>query len=655
VAIAAEWKTRRVFRAVIGYGVVVFAILQIIEPIMHGLHLPDATLTWTLIAVGAAFPMIVIVALVTDRGGATTHAHPGWIAGASAAVLLAALAVFLATRRREARLPTLSQITFEGGIEEYAAWSPDGKQIAYVAQSGRARKLFRRDLAAGSAIQLTKGDMDDLHPSWSPDGTRVVFMRAQRSEKKLQPGDVFGQFTGADVWELDLRTGKESLLVADAFEPAFGPHGEIAVAASWAGPRRIWLLDERGQNPQQVTTDTTEEVAHSAPRFSPDGRAIVFQTQQRTKFDVRIVDLATKKQTAITDDFPVDVQPAWSPSGRFVYFTSDRGGGYNIWRAPVDENGALSGALHQITTGAGQDVEPAPSPDGRNLAYSTLRQNADIWKLPVDPQTGAATGDPEAVIATTREESRGAWSPDGARIAFNSDRSGEMNIWIRTLATGAERRVTTGAGGDFQPNWSPDGSRLAFFSSRSGRPRIFTVDLASSLVSPLTAGTAVEVNPFFSPDGQWIAFQSERSGRSEVWAIPSRGGEERQLTRDGVIGHFMRWTDDSAFVLYSCRCGGKRALQKAPLAGGDPVVVADIGNVGSHISLSPDRKRLMDVVGHRTLEVFDLASGAGAKVYEFADPTVRIDYPVWSPDGRSVLFERNRPEGGDIWVVRDVE
>jgi len=105
---------------------------------------------------------------------------------------------------------------------------------------------------------------------------------------KLQPSDVFGEFQDGDVWVLDLASGEESMLVENAFNPAYSPDGQsIAVDASWAGPRRIWLLDRQGHNPQQVTTDTSEEVAHLAPAWSPDGRKIVFQNLARTKFDIR--------------------------------------------------------------------------------------------------------------------------------------------------------------------------------------------------------------------------------------------------------------------------------------------------------------------------------------------------------------------------------
>jgi Tol biopolymer transport system component/serine/threonine protein kinase len=551
---------------------------------------------------------------------------------------------------------TLSQVTFAEGIEEYPAWSPDGKVLLYTGEVGKTRKIFRKEMASGQDSQLTHGDFDELQPTWSADGKQIAFVRARQSGVKLQPGDVFGQFQDGDLWVLDLASRQESKLVENAFNPAYSPDGQrIAVDASWAGPRRVWLLDPQGHNPQQVTTDSSEEVAHLAPTWSPDGKKIVFQNRAGTKFDIRVVNLDSKQMNWITNDFFTDIRPSWSPSGKFIYFSSDRSGGINIWRAPVKEDGTLNGSLQQVTTGAGQDVEVAVSPDSKRLAYATLRQNADIWRLPVSPQTGLPSGTPEAVISTTREDSRGAWSPDANMIAFNSDRAGDMNIWLFILADSSIRQLTTGHGGDFQPTWSPDKKKLAFFSSRSGSPNVWEVEIASGALKRLTSNSDVNLNPFYSPDGRLIAYQSDESGRLEVWVMNADGSNTRRLTNVGITGHFMRWTSDGSGIIFRCTCSGKPATMNVSVRESNPKPFAETMMGGSHMSFSPDRMRIMDVVGHKVLWVSPVNGGKPEKVYEFPDSNVRIDYPVWSPDGKWVMFDRFRPQGGDIWAISGLE
>jgi Tol biopolymer transport system component len=575
-------------------------------------------------------------------------------AAAVAALALGATAVVFWGRGTPPARPRLQQVTSSEGIEQSPAWSPDGGRIAYSAERGTVRKILVKMLPDGAEAVVTQGDSDDIRPAWSPDGGRILFVRGAQPGKRLEPGDVFGSYTGGDVWEVDLKTGQERKFLDNAFDPSFSPDGKtVAVDASWVGAQRIWVVDANGHNPLQVSTDSSEAINHLRPRFSADGRSIAFQTQERTQFHIRVVDVATKATTLSTSGVFLDLEPVWSPSGRSIYFTSNRGGGFNIWRIPY-ERGSKGAQAEQLTTGAGQDLEPAPSLDGKSLAFSILRQNAKLWRLPVSPETGHAAGPPEEVIATTRETSRGAWSPDGKQIAFNSDRTGDMNIWLSDVAGREVRQLTHGPGGDYQPNWAPDGRTIAFFSSRAGSVDVWKVDVSSGGLTQLTSNQSVDVNPAFSPDGGRIAFQSDRDGRLEVWLMNADGTAARALTHVGVTGHFLRWTRDGSGVIFRCPCGGKPVSMLVPADGGEPTPLASISG-GSHMSLSPDGSRIMDVVGHKVLWVSPLQGGAPEKVFEFEDQAVRIDYPVWSPDGRFVLFDRFRPEGGDIWLLAPLE
>jgi len=572
-------------------------------------------------------------------------------ARAAADALAGALASLRGGTASSARTnPRAMPVTFATGVESSPAWSPDGAELIYTREAGAARRLYRQPLR-GSATAITAGARDEIMPAWSPDGTTVLFVRAREAGRRLEPGDVFAAHSEpSSLMALDVASGRETKLVDDAFHPAFSPDGSrIAVDAAWAGPNRIWVIDRNGRNPRQITTDESEAVDHIRPRWSPDGRTIVFQNVERTRFDVRAVRVGDGAMHWITDDLFQDFTPCVSPDGRWVVFSSAyRGGGVNLWRVPVDAACRPEGPPEPLTSGAGQDVEPAFSPDGARLAYAVLRQNADLWRLPVDPATGNATGAPARVIGGTREESRGAWSPDGTRIAFNSDRSGDMNLWVASLTTGEERQLTFGPGGDYQPTWFPDGQRLVFFSAREGTMDIWSFTLADGSLARLTSGPSVDVNPFVSPDGSWITFQSDRHGRMEVWAMRADGSEPYPLTRVGVGGHFLRWTPDGARVIF--RCPAENGVFLVGLDAGEPERLPPVKG-GAHLSLSPDGSRIMDVVAHKTLWVSPLQGGEPEPVFQFPEAEARIDYPTWSPDGHWVLFDRFQPQGGDVWVL----
>ena len=542
--------------------------------------------------------------------------------------------------------PKLAQLTSAAGLEEFPAWSPDGASIAYAAQQGAVRKLFVRNVATGVERQITSGELDDLQPVWTPDGARILFVRGREPNRRVAAGETFSLYEAADVWAVELATSRERRLIADAFYPAVSPDGRrIAVDASWAGPRRIWMTDDRGFNPQQLTSEESEAVYHIAPRWSPDGKRIVYQRIERTKFDLAAVDVATRATTTVTNDNYRELNPAWGLDGNWIYFSSDRGGGINVWRLRVGKNGAPSGSPQQLTNGAGQDVQLALSPSGERLTYATLHQNADLWRLPIGP-TGKPSGAPVQLVASSREDSRGSWSADGRSIAFNSDRGGDMNIWVHSLADGATRQVTRGSGGDFQPQWAPDGRSLVFFSSRDGSADIWKADLTTGSVTQLTSGPALDINPFFSPDGREIVFQSDSSGRMELWIVGADGSNRRQLTTVGSSGHFQRWLPDGWIYF---RSPGPSALMRVRATGGEPERVSNSG--GAHISFLPNASRLIDVVSHLTVRSWNPKDGSVENFFQFAEADVRIDYPSVSPDGRWLLFDRFRPEGGDVWLA----
>jgi Tol biopolymer transport system component len=228
-----------------------------------------------------------------------------------------------------------------------------------------------------------------------------------------------------------------------------------------------------------------------------------------------------------------------------------------------------------------------------------------------------------------------------------------MNIWLHSLSDGSTRQLTRGPGGDYQPNFSPDGGRIAFFSGRKGSPDIWSVEAEGGRLQRLTQGDSIDVNPVFSPDGRRIAFMSDRGGRLEVWVMNAEGGSPRPLTDVGVMGHFLLWSPDGGSIIFRCPSGRPQSM-RVSLEGGAPEPLPEVVG-GAHMSFSPDHSRILDVLAHKTLWVSPLGGGAPENVFEFEDPDVRIDYPVWSPDGRWVLFDRFRPQGGDIWMMEGFE
>jgi Tol biopolymer transport system component/serine/threonine protein kinase len=583
--------------------------------------------------------------------------------GIAAALGMLALAVYAGSRIPDAPAESagtiasglnrkLTQLTSTEGLEEWPAWSPDGSRLAYVAEVDGYRQLFVRAMGSGNERQLSRQTTDHIQPNWSPDGRRLALVRATAGHSKLEPNDLNGWFPeGGDIWSLDLETGTETKLVEDAFSPVYSPDGRrLAFDARWSGARRIWFADANGRNPRQVTSDSSEAVVHTTPRWSPDGLKLAFRRIETIKSDIVIVDLESQATSRITNDNVLDMDPVWAPDASSLYFASSRGGGLNLWRVGVGSGSKPTTQPQQLTTGAGDDVAPTVAPDGKRLAFAVRGINSDLWRLPVNPATGEPTGSPEAAIMTTRVESRAAWSPDGRTVAFNSDRLGEMNIWLRGDSDSTDRQLTRGPGGDYQPGWSPDGRNIVFFSARAGNADIWSVALSTGQLNRLTDDPATDTNPFYSPGGEQIAFVSDRGGRADVWVMNSDGSAPRRITSIGVGGHFLRWTPDGRSIVFRAESGTRIQIYRVALADGSLTRLPDVSS-GAHMSFSPSHALILDVRGHKSLWVHPVNGRPARQIFAFSDPDVRIDYPTWSPDGRWVMFDRAAPKGGDLWLL----
>jgi dipeptidyl aminopeptidase/acylaminoacyl peptidase len=255
------------------------------------------------------------------------------------------------------------------------------------------------------------------------------------------------------------------VLAATAGTAAATPPGiNGLIAFEQVNSGQLFTMTATGANQSPRLTDTPEE--NSDPAWSPDGTRIAF-TSRRDGGDpeIYIMNADGSNQVRFTTSPGIDEQPAWSPDGTRIAWASDRNeGNLEIYSANLDG----SGLRRHTVNGAFVDTEPEYSPDGSLIAFRSNRNpNGDIFVVD-------ANGAPEAglrqITSNAAADTSPTWSPDGSRIAFTSTRSGNEDIW--SVGSGgveqAPLQITNDPGGDREPSWSPDGARIAFVSTRGG-------------------------------------------------------------------------------------------------------------------------------------------------------------------------------------------
>jgi len=266
--------------------------------------------------------------------------------------------------------------------------------------------------------------------------------------------------------------------------------------------------------------------------------------------------------------------------------------------------GADGSNPRQFTRGQSSATNPAFSPDGRWLAFSSRRgEKSEVWAIPLDG------GEAQQVTDASNGTGAFAWSPDGTRIAYlMTDPETEdealrkkekrdpiyvdqnfkyAHLYVTSFDPGADEpgastRLTEGHFHVTGFDWSPDGSRLAF--SHQADPRLDEGARASDIsvvpvdgsktVRPLVTLGGIDGNPRWSPDGRWVAFESSgdapaRVGLGDIYVVSADGGTPRRLADShDRSGGLMGWSRDGRALLLTESVGTTRHATALPADGG---------------------------------------------------------------------------------------
>ncbi len=170
-------------------------------------------------------------------------------------------------------------------------------------------------------------------------------------------------------------------------------------------------------------------------------------------------------------------------------------------------------------------ILPNVAPPNRVIFTSNRLGTNDLWVMNLD-----GTNPMPLQLALESNENVGTCSPDGQQFVFDSDRGGDLEIYLARYDETAPRPLTDTEGENFHPVWSPDGSQIAFVSSRSGNPDIWVMDNGGGNPTALITSEGAEQNPQWSPDGTQLYYASNREGQYDIYRYDFASETETRLT-----------------------------------------------------------------------------------------------------------------------------
>jgi Tol biopolymer transport system component/imidazolonepropionase-like amidohydrolase len=409
------------------------------------------------------------------------------------------------------------QVTHDPSGESRASYSPDGREIAFVSDREKAAGIYavgsdgQERLLAKTAVEGGGMTIPVGTPSWTPDGKKVLYTLIKDGFAKLMLDD---EVVSADE---DVHPFRAAWLSADEF--LYTADGKIKRRSLSGGQARAVEFSAVLPVRQAVYARRHRDFSSTAPQptlgllkpvISPDGTRVAFGALG----NLWLMDIGSRPRALLPAGPFVVTDPAWSPDGSKLVYSSDREGSLDLWIYEV-----RSGEQRRLTSAPGAEMRPA-------------------------------------------------WSPDGSRIAYvNAFGSYTMQVEVIDIATGHTLTVQPFSFGSGYPSWSADGrsimvSRLAEYSTSqsyyagatnqievlsadgTAKPRDFTVVQFHSIGNRSACD-----GPVWSPDGRSIAFQMDQG----LWimAVSPAGepsGVPRKLNDD--MPSYISWTADSRRLLY---------------------------------------------------------------------------------------------------------
>ncbi len=396
----------------------------------------------------------------------------------------------------------------KGSDDLQAAWSFDGQSIAFSRRQAGLGRLWLLSSSGGEPHLLLGDQNDNGHLTWSADSVtwstdsrRLVFVSTRTGPTSL--------------WEIDLSSRRLRQLTTGPIDldPVTARNGPL-MYEELNHQTDLYSIHFEGSTEEQLTFHTRENFA---PRFSPDGKKLVYQSNRTGSDEIWVLDLQKKVEQRLTNQPDSNVLPDWSPDGQEIVFLSKRDGGYRVWIMNADGSAphCLSSRDIPLSGVSCTSLRNAPrwSPDGNKIGYLAPSKGATaLWVISRNGQNAQP-----ALVGALRFD----WYRDSQHVIYSrvaNDGSGTREIGVADLETGQTALLYRGPSSELTA--ARDGSAIAFMGGMSHfGEQLYVLRLflpAAPGALPRATGEAQQVthgrgkfhvhNGGCSPDGKGIAY-----------------------------------------------------------------------------------------------------------------------------------------------------
>ncbi len=316
---------------------------------------------------------------------------------------------------------------------------------------------------------------------------------------------------------------------------------QVAFISNISGRDNLWLIPAEGGWPTQFTVS---EQRQSSPAWSPSGKYIAYASDKdgNGQFDIYVVAIDGGDVTNLSNSPAVSEEdPAWAPTSRYLAWAAKAKSGTSYEIEIFDLLLRRRRALTQNTPAQFSNLHPLWSPDGKSIAYTQMRSDhADANVFVVDVASGKSTNltphEGEHVYRAA------AWSPDGRKLLIGSNAlNGHMNVATVDVTSHALQWLTRASAESEPGSFSPDGKLITWTSNVDGNIEVFLYDVsagkAEALPLPKGVNRLAGARTAFSPDGTRLLLSHEAANApKDLWVYNIAVHQAQQITHSLVAG-----------------------------------------------------------------------------------------------------------------------
>ena len=430
------------------------------------------------------------------------------------------------------------------GVTSPVTLSPDGKQLAFVRPSSSESNLFVANSDGTGERKIASRKLPAYFsfvggPAWSPDGKTIA----------CGAGAYSGSLS-ATIVSVPAAGGPEKTITSQNWVSVsrvlwLGDGSGLIVAAVpelISTGTQLWYVSYPGGEVRRVTNDLNA-YGTSSLGLTADSRTVVtVQAEKSAQLWVVNPGEDLSKAKPITSGRYDGDSLAWTGDGRLLY-TAPSGEQSDVWSINTDGTANKQVTGDSFTEGLG-----CVSPDGRFVIFSSNRLGSfNIWKLDL------TTGEQNQLTQGTELDSQPECSPDGQWVLFKSWRQGKSTFWRVPVSGGTPEQVS-----DKYSQWaaiSPDGKLVAlrYFDDQTNTNKVAVVPFTGGEpLKNLEVPTSLrDVGLGWTADSRSLVYADTRDNADNIWSLPIEGGAARQLTRfdSGLIFAFQVSRDGKQIAL----------------------------------------------------------------------------------------------------------